>query len=295
MNFSSFYGNEPIKKALESHMFHAYLIEGPDGSGKHTLADLITNALVCDGPNPPCGACRQCYKIRQKCHPDVIDIPSDIPVEDLRQLLAGIVLTPNDASHKIYRIDKAEDLHDSAQNLLLKILEEPPAYAVFLLLCTTKEGVLPTVRSRCQPLSLAPLPEDTIRNHFIKVYGKYDEKAKGATMLSAGYLGKALEIYEAEDRKEFTLCKTLDEALIRGDTAEVLRVFSFQDRESLSSFYTAFSLHIKRKLRECGEKDRPYYAKLTLLWDGADRALQTNVNVTLWNANLARLCLKARQ
>ena len=59
MNFTDFYGNEPIKTILNAHLFHAYLIEGPEGSGKHTLADKITNALVCDGVNPPCGICRQ--------------------------------------------------------------------------------------------------------------------------------------------------------------------------------------------------------------------------------------------
>lgn len=295
MNFSSFYGNEPIKTALEKHLFHAYLIEGPEGSGKHTLADLITNALVCDGPNPPCGSCRQCYKIRQKCHPDVIDIPSDIPVDDLRQLLSGIVLTPNDAKHKIYRIDKAENLHPSAQNLLLKTLEEPPSYAVFILLCTAKEGLLQTVRSRCQTLSPAPLPEETIREHFIKVYGEYNDKARGAALLSAGYLGKALSLYESEEPKELNLCNRLDLALRKRDKAEVLRIFSFADRGDLAAFYTAFSLHIKRKLRESSGTEQSFYAKLTLLWDGAGRAIQTNVNVNLWNTNLARLCLRATQ
>ena len=167
MNFTGFYGNAPIKAVLSAHPFHAYLIEGPEGSGKHTLANLIANALVCEGENPPCGTCRQCYKIRNHCHPDVIDLPWDLSVEDLRRVLADIILVPNDAAYQIYRIDKAEKLLPAAQNLLLKTLEEPPRYAVFLLLCQSREGVLETVRSRCQTLSLAPLPEEEIKQYFL--------------------------------------------------------------------------------------------------------------------------------
>ncbi|MBO5222291.1 MAG: hypothetical protein J6C26_08250 [Clostridia bacterium] len=293
MNFSGFYGNEPIKKALNAHLFHAYLIEGPEGSGKHTLANIITNALVCDGEIRPCGICRQCYKFKQNCHPDIIDIPSDIPVEDLRRLLADIVLTPNDGEHKIYRIDKAEKMLPAAQNLLLKTLEEPPHYAVFLLLCTAKEGVLPTVRSRCQVLSLAPLPEEILEEHFRKTFGVYDEKAKTAVLLSAGFLGKALEIYGTEDEKQGQQCRALEQALQKKDAAAVLGVFHFEDRESLTAFYNTFALHLKRRLRDASGSETTFYASLIRLWDSAGEAMQTNINVKFWNANLARLCLKA--
>ncbi len=295
MNFSGFYGNAPVKAALNTHLFHAYLIEGPKGSGKHTLADLITNALVCDGDDPPCGVCRQCYKFQQKCHPDIIDIPSDIPVDELRQLLAGIVLSPNDAKHKVYRIDRAEKMHPAAQNLLLKTLEEPPSYAVFLLLCAAKEGLLQTVRSRCQTLTMAPLPEEVIREHFLKTFGAYDEKARAATMLSAGFLGKALELYRSGDGEDVERSKALEEALKKDDIPGIFRIFSFTERENLVSFYNAFSLHIKRRLRDCKPEERQFYADLAGLWDSAGEAMQTNVNVKFWNTNLARLCRKARR
>lgn len=295
MNFTGFYGNDPIKTALNAHLFHAYLIEGPKGSGKHTIANIITNALVCDGENPPCATCRQCYKFQQKCHPDIIDIPPDIPVDELRQLLAGIVLSPNDAKHKVYRIDRAEKMHPSAQNLLLKTLEEPPAYAVFLLLCTAKEGVLQTVRSRCQTLTLAPLPEDTIREHFINSFGVYDDKAKAATLLSAGFLGKALEIYCSGDGGDMEKSRALEDALKRNDAVAVFRIFSFKEREELTAFYNAFSLHIKHRLRNCPPEKRRFFADIVRLWDGVSEAMKTNVNVKFWNTNLARICLKARR
>lgn len=291
MNFDGFYGNTPIKTALNAHLFHAYLIEGPTGSGRHTLASLLTNALVCDGENPPCRACRQCYKISQGCHPDVIDIPSEIPVEELRELLADLPLKPNDAKHKVYRIDRAEKLHPTAQNLLLKTLEEPPAHAVFLLLCNSKEGVLPTVRSRCQILSLAPLPEDVIQGYFKTVFGVYGEKERNAVLLSAGFLGKALEIYKNEDGEQMRRCEEWETALRTRNLPAVFRICKFKTREELVDFYNAFSLHLKLRLRNASPEDVPYYAELTRRWDGARAAMQTNVNVKFWNANLARMCL----
>lgn len=295
MNFTGFYGNDPVKAVLNTHLFHAYLIEGPEGSGKRTLADIITNALVCDGANAPCGTCRQCYKFQQKCHPDIIDIPSELPVDALRSLLAGIVLSPNEAKHKVYRIDKADKMHPAAQNLLLKTLEEPPSYAIFLLLCTTKEGILPTVRSRCQTLTMAPLPESVIRDHFIRTYGEYSEKARAAALLSAGFLGKALEIYETGDSGEVEKSKILEKALLSNDVAAIFRVFDFTEREDLIAFYNAFSQHIKCRLRDCSPEEKHFYADLARLWDGAGDAMQTNVNVKFWNTNLARLCRKARR
>lgn len=294
MNFSEFYGNEPIKAVLNAHLFHAYLIEGPKGSGRHTLANLLANALVCDGEQPPCGSCRQCYKFQQSCHPDIIDIPYDTPVEELRQILAEIVLSPNDARHKIYRIDEAEKMHPTAQNLLLKTLEEPPYYAVFLLICTSKEGVLQTVRSRCQVLSPAPLPEEILRQHFVKTFGEYNDRAKSAVLLSAGFLGKALELYETEGGEMLKICKTLEQALEDDDVAQVFRTFSFADREQLVGFYNTFALYLKRRLRECVPEKRPYYATLNRLWDDAETAIHANVNVKFWNTNLAALCLRAK-
>ena len=295
MNFTGLCGNAPIKAALNAHLFHAYLIEGPAGSGKHTLADLIANALVCDGENPPCGTCRQCYKFQQKCHPDIIDLPSDLPVDEMRRRLADIVLSPNDAKHKVYRIDKAEKMHPAAQNLLLKTLEEPPPYAVFLLLCNAKEGLLETVRSRCQTLTMAPLPEEIIREHFVKTYGEYNEKAKNAALLSAGFLGKAMELYASEQVEAVTKCAALEQALRKNDAEAVYRIFSFKEREELTEFYQAFSLHVKRRLRECNAEERRFYSDLALLWDSVGDAMQTNVNVKFWNTNLGRLCRKARR
>lgn len=292
MNFSGFYGNEAIKAVLSSHFFHAYLLEGGDGSGKHFLARLLTNALVCDADNPPCGVCNQCYKIRQECHPDVIRIDPTAPIDELRRILAGLPLKPNDANRKVYLVDGAEKRLPAAQNLLLKSLEEPPESVVFILICNTREGVLPTVRSRCQVLTLAPLDEATLERHFRDTYGTFDEKAHRAVELSAGYLGKALERYESGEVKESERAEQVQIAWERADAAELFRLISFSDREEMQAFYRAFSLRIKHAMRNASDKDRSAYAALSRALDECSPAMQTNVNVRFWNTNLARICLK---
>lgn len=293
MNLQGLLGNEPIKAVLNSHPFHAYLIEGPEGSGKHTLADLITNALVCQGENPPCGVCRQCYKFREKCHPDIFDIPSDISADAMRGILAEMALVPNDAAHRVYRIENAERLHPTVQNLLLKTLEEPPSYAVFLLLCNAKEGVLQTVRSRCQTLTMSPLREEVMEDYFRRIYGAFGEKEQAAVALSAGFLGRALTLYETGGGDAAAACKNLEQAILEKNAAKIFQLLSFEERSELAAFHGAFSLHMKRRLRQCSPKDLPLYGEIVRLWDGAGEAMQTNVNVKFWSTNLARLCLNA--
>ena len=144
---------------------HAYLITGPAGSGKHELALALASALVCRGEERPCGHCPHCKKVAAGIHPDVVTVgpaegKRDILVDQIRQIRADVYVRPNEAGRKVYLIDPASALNPSAQNALLKILEEGPAYAAFLLLAEAAGSLLPTIRSRCEQLSLTPPPQD---------------------------------------------------------------------------------------------------------------------------------------
>ncbi len=146
---------------------HAYLITGPQGSGKHEVALTLAQALLCQGEDKPCGHCPHCKKVAASIHPDLISlIPAegkrDILVDQIRQLRGDVYVRPNEASRKVYLIDPASAMNPSAQNALLKVLEEGPAYAAFLLLSDTAGALLPTIRSRCEQISLTPSGESTL-------------------------------------------------------------------------------------------------------------------------------------
>ena len=204
MGFEALLGNEQLKENLSAarrkgRMSHFYLLSGPRGSGKHTLANLIAAAMLCRESDAPCGICRSCRKVLSGSHPDyiTIDDPSKktVPVDLIREARADLFVRPNEGEKKIYLFPRAQDMGIPGQNALLKVLEEPPGYGVFLLLTDNPEKLLPTVRSRCVELKLRALPEALLRKTLRAEFPDGDEGRIAAAMLrSGGYLGQAREL-----------------------------------------------------------------------------------------------------
>ncbi len=169
MEFSALAGNDRLKEQLSQQesgrgLAHAYIISGPTGSGRHTLARLLAAAMVCtsDSGGRPCGKCSPCKKIIAGIHPDfeIISGPEEgkpITVDQIRALRSDAYIRPNEGDRKIYLLEGADQMNASAQNAMLKLLEEGPGYAVFLLLAENGGGLLQTVRSRCEELVLSPV------------------------------------------------------------------------------------------------------------------------------------------
>lgn len=206
MSFGSLLGNEQLKQNLATSLrrgrvSHFYLISGPQGSGKHTLARLLAAAMVCRGEQKPCLSCPDCRKVMADTHPDFITVDDPekktVSVDLIRDARADIYIQPNEADRKVYLFPRAQDMGLPGQNALLKVLEEPPSYGVFLLLTDNPEKLLPTVRSRCTELQLRSLPEDLLRRELQKEFPQADMDAVEAAMArSGGYLGQARAILE---------------------------------------------------------------------------------------------------
>jgi len=141
---------------------HAYILSGPAGSGKHALADWMAACYMCSDAQAPCGVCSGCRKAAAGIHPDMIRVgggEDTINVAAARALRADAYIRPNEASRKVYLLDNTHDMNPSAQNALLKVLEEGPAYAAFLLLTENDAALLPTIRSRCEIVHMTPAQE----------------------------------------------------------------------------------------------------------------------------------------
>jgi DNA polymerase-3 subunit delta' len=207
MGFEALLGNERLRQNLHSSLSkgrisHFYLISGPAGSGKHTLARLLAAAILCRGSGKPCRGCEPCRKVMADTHPDFITIDDPekktVPVDLIRQARADIYIQPNEADHKIYLFPRAQDMLIPSQNALLKVLEEPPSYGVFILLTDNPEKLLPTVRSRCTELALQPLPDSVLRRALGAEFPDADAQAISAAISrSGGYLGQARELLSA--------------------------------------------------------------------------------------------------
>lgn len=204
MAFESLLGNERLKENLSSaiargHISHFYLISGPSGSGKRTLAKLLAQALLCTSLHKPCGSCQDCRKILNGSHPDFITVEDpehkNVSVRLVREARADIYVMPNEGARKIYLFP--QELGIEGQNALLKVLEEPPEYGVFILLSENPETLLPTVRSRCNQLQLRAVPAGTLGPWLRKQFPQADAAAIDAAVLrSGGFPGQALALLQ---------------------------------------------------------------------------------------------------
>ena len=199
MVFETLLGNEQLKKDLsgsirKGSLSHCYLISGPEGSGKHTLAHLIAAAALCRGIEKPCGTCPSCRKLREGNHPDVVTVVDpehkNVAVKLIREYRADVFVMPNESDRKVYIFP--QDMGPEGQNALLKILEEPPEYALFLILTDHAEKLLPTVRSRCRELKLNALPRELMGRQLRKDFPEATaEDLSAAVERSGGWLGQA--------------------------------------------------------------------------------------------------------
>ena len=201
---------------------HAYILNGPEYSGKMMLAEAFAMALQCEGEGErPCLECRSCRQAMDHNQPDIIYVshekPNTIGVDDIRtQINNDIVIKPYSSRYKVYIVDEAEKMNQQAQNALLKTIEEPPAYAVILLLTTNADSFLQTILSRCITLNLKAVKEDVIRDYLMKHYQIPDYQADVCAAFSQGNVGKAVQLASSEDFGELKasvlqLVKRLDD------------------------------------------------------------------------------------
>lgn len=142
----------------EKRYSHAYLLTGPQGGERIQAARRLAAEMMCTAENPPCGQCRDCRKIQEGTHPDVITIEremrdtgprADLVVDQIREMVADAAVAPNEGTRKVYIIAEADRMNTQAQNALLKALEDPPGHACFILCASSQNALLNTVRSRC--------------------------------------------------------------------------------------------------------------------------------------------------
>lgn len=223
-----------LERALASgQLRHAYLLHGPAGVGKFTLAMAFAQAALCQRRQPgeaePCGECAACRKVAHGNHPDLTLIePPDgkrwVSIDDVREALQIASLAPSESAHRIVIVPDAERIQERTANTLLKMLEEPPEGVIFLLLVNDADTVLPTILSRCQLIALRPLSFEEVSQALRERWGVAPDAAARLAGLANGRLGWAVRAHERpEEQAERERLLERIIALVGAPTDERLR------------------------------------------------------------------------
>ena len=212
-SFKDVVGHKDILKYISSavennRVSHAYILNGERGSGKKMLANLFAMTLLCEtGDNEPCGKCHSCKQAESGNHPDIIRVthekPNSISVDDIRTQVNNTVdIKPYQGPYKVYIIPQADMMTPQAQNAILKTIEEPPSYAVFLLLTENAETLLPTINSRCVMLKLRNIKDTLIKKYLTENLEIPDYKADMCTAFAQGNMGRAIMLANSDHFNE---------------------------------------------------------------------------------------------
>ena len=237
-------GHEEVIRHLQNavekeQVSHSYIFAGEKGSGKKLLAKLFAMTLQCEEhKKEPCMHCSSCRKAMSRNHPDIIYVehvkPTSIGIEEIReQLVSDVEIKPYTGPYKIYIVDEAEKMTIQAQNALLKTIEEPPAYAVILLLANNNTGLLPTITSRCVTLNFKPVRDEVIRKHLMEELHVPDYQADVSVAFAQGNVGKAIQLASSDDFNEMKasalqLIKRLDDIDLYEMTAAVKQIADYK-------------------------------------------------------------------
>lgn len=230
--FDRLIGNEKFKKTLGEFIScgkipQAIIIEGEAGLGKHIAAAYVAAAALCKSEAKPCGECNSCRTVFERNHTDVkyfVPEKSTFTVDMARSVRSDAYLKPLTGDYNIAILEHCELMNDEAQNALLKVLEEPPSSAMFILLTENAGNFLTTVLSRCVLLRLIPLTNQEVSEYLEKVTGKSSQEVYGAVVLSEGNIGKALALLDDGDTEEIkSLAKSFYSAFCDKNGIELLK------------------------------------------------------------------------
>lgn len=241
MSWSKIVGHEQIKARLKAALMQqrlapAWIFAGPAGVGKRLCAITLAKASNCErADGDSCGRCAACYKIAAGDHLDVKFVAPDgafIKVAQVRQLVEEAQYRPFEGRRRVFIIDPADTMNETAANALLKTLEEPSQDALLVLITDKLHALLPTIRSRCQIQLFAPLKTEEVEAFLRRFDGRAEADIRLTARLAAGCIGRALDVdlvvYREQRKETIELLKLLGTSTQR---ARLLRAAEYLGRK----------------------------------------------------------------
>ncbi len=262
MAFENILGNEKNKEILNSiaqteNSVHGYLWIGRDGIGKSLFATEFAKMLLCEAKEQkPCNKCKSCIEFEAKSHPDFMIIePEDgktIKIEQIRYMQEKIAEKPVTSTKKVYVIANSELMTREASNCLLKTLEEPPSYAIIILLTSNESKLLATIKSRLMKMYFAPIEEKQILS-YLKENNLDTNITKNMLKQCEGSIGKAIKVLEEKEKYEL-----IEDIIRKISTEDITTIWRKADvlydaKEGIISLLEYMSIVLYEKLREKNE------------------------------------------
>ncbi|MCH4193556.1 MAG: DNA polymerase III subunit delta [Butyrivibrio sp.] len=291
---------------------HAYIIAGEKESGKEFIAGIFAKTLQCEDRRETgeymeaCDQCHSCIQAEHMDHPDIITVthekPGSIGVDEIRaQVRDDVQIKPYSGKYKIYIIPEGEKMTASAQNALLKTLEEPPAYVVIIILTENTEAFLPTIISRCIVLPMKPASDDSVRKFLMEQIKIVDYKADLCVAFARGNVGKAIQLAQNEEFEELrnqtiSLVQNLGRKEIFEINNTVHEIITAQEQDRKQDFLDVLTFWFRDVLvcKATEEDDHLIFRdKISYIRDTADRCSYEGLNRIIEAMRKARKRLDA--
>ena len=259
MSFDNIFGNDKIKKLLETsiksnNLVHSYMFVGSSGIGKKLFATEFAKVILCESNDDACNSCSSCVKFNSGNHPDLAVIDTDdgknIKIDQVRNLQEQIAEKPIISNKKVYIINNSDLMTTEAQNCLLKTLEEPPEYAVIILVLSNESKLLTTIKSRCTKISFKNLSKSDLNN-----YARLNNIQFNENMLDIcdGSISKLLSL-EKNSELYNNIDKTISDLALK-DIVDVWNEaeFLYKSKENINDALDYFNIVFLKKLKITNE------------------------------------------
>lgn len=248
MRFDGFAGNQEAKKRLSAYIDggrlpHALLFEGPEGSGRQTLAQITAMATVCTSEGEkPCGHCAACIKAAGGNHPDIMKTGGDgtarsFHIEVIRDIRDKAYILPNEAERRVIILAGAQGMTEQAQNALLKIIEEPPRHILFILTCENRAQLLETIQSRTVCITLGSVPEEeAVQTILWRIPEAKESDVRQTVTIFGGIIGQAIKgLSDGSFQHILELAPAFARAVAAPDELELLRLTGKLEKDKKSA------------------------------------------------------------
>ena len=286
--FEDIVGNQKVKEILtksiqSKRVSHSYMFIGIEGIGKKLFAKELAKAILCLNEGEYCDSCKSCIEFSSDNNPDFVYIEPEetkIKIDQIRNMQLKVAEKPIISNNKVYIIDDADTMTQEAQNCLLKTLEEPPEYVTIILIGSSENNFLTTIKSRCTKIYFEKISNEDIKQYLKREFQTNDIDEE-LLEIADGSIKRAIEV--KENRETYRMLEKIIEVLDSSDIIDVLNTASelYKSKEKIFTILENINIIAMKKARINAK-----YANCIKVVEDTKKRLKANSNYDMCIDNL---------